>query len=206
MNNIKKSIVGGAFISLGAFAFLITLQKTNNIFISSMMFYLGLSLIMITKQNLFTGQVLTKADLPLQEYAKTLLMTWLGNCIGSIITTILLSTILLPDITQMMINKMSLNPIQMLVSSIFCNILVCCAVVNYSRTKNHLMSAFFITIFVIMGFEHSIADMTYYTLAMIEGINMNIANTIISLVIISLGNVIGGRFVVEIIKQNRKVD
>lgn len=206
MNSIRKSILGGAFISLGAFAFLITLQKTNNIVISSMMFYLGLSLIMITKQNLFTGQILTKAELPLQEYIKTLSITWIGNFIGSIVTTILLSIILHPDISQMMINKMSLDPIQMLVSSCFCNILVCCAVVNYNGTRNHLMSAFFITIFVILGFEHSIADMTYYTLAMIDGINMNIANRIISLVIISIGNIIGGRLVVEIMKQNRKED
>lgn len=204
MNELRKSIIGGAFISLGAFTYLITLQKTNNIFLASITFYLGLSLIMISKQNLFTGMVLTKAHLKLKEYIKTLLNVWIGNLIGSIITTVLLSQILHPDITQLMTNKLALNPIQILISSCFCNILVCSAVANYKGTKNHLTSGFYIMCFIILGLEHSVANMSYITLGLLQGIKMNIVSVIILLMCSSIGNIIGGRVIVEIIKQNKK--
>jgi formate/nitrite transporter FocA (FNT family) len=201
MNEIKKSILGGAFISLGAFAYLITLQKTNNIFLASICFYLGLSLIMITKQNLFTGQVFTKSNLPIREYIDTLLKTWYLNFIGSVITTILLIQILHPDVSQLVDNKLSLNPIQTIISAIFCNCLVCGAVYSYNNTKNHLISGFFIVCFVILGFEHSIADMTYTAIAKIQGLNMNPSSAIILLVCSTVGNIIGGRIIVNITKS-----
>lgn len=202
LNEAKKGIFGGAFISLGAFTYLMVLQKTNNIFLASMCFYLGLSLIMITKQNLFTGQVLTKANLSIREYLITLLKTWYLNFIGSVITTILLCQILHPDVSQLVTNKLSLSPIQTIISAIFCNCLVCGAVYNYNNTKNHLISGFFIMCFVIMGFEHSIADMTYTVIAKIQGLNMNPLSAIMLLVFSTFGNIIGGRIIVSITKQN----
>jgi formate/nitrite transporter FocA (FNT family) len=206
MNETKKGIFGGVFISLGAFAYLTVLQKTNNIFLASLCFYLGLSLIMITKQNLFTGQVLTKANLPIREYIDTLIKTWIFNFIGSIITTILLSQILHPDITQLINNKLSLTPIQIVISAIFCNALVCCAVANYNKTKNHLMSWFYIFIFVIMSFEHCVADMSYIILGLqLQCTNLVASNIITLLICSTIGNIIGGRIMVSII-NNKEVN
>jgi formate/nitrite transporter FocA (FNT family) len=204
MNEIKKSIYGGSMISLGAFAYLIVLQKTNNIFLASMCFYLGLSLIMLTKQNLFTGQIFTRSHLPIREYIDTLINTWLFNFIGSIITTILLSQIFHPDITQLINNKLSLTLIQIIISAIFCNALVCIAVANYNKTNNHLMSWFYIFIFVIMGFEHCVADMTYIVLGLqLQYTNLVYSNILPLLICSTIGNIIGGRIIVNIIKQNK---
>lgn len=204
LNEAKKGIFGGAFISLGAFCYLITLQKTQNIFLASITFFLGLSLIMITKQSLFTGQVLTKAHLPLQEYLITLTSTWVFNFVGAIITTILLNQILHPDITQLITNKLTLNPIQLIISGLFCNVLVTCAVATYNGGRSHYISGFYIFSFVIMGFEHCVANMSYITLGLLQGINMNIISSIILILCSTLGNIIGGRIVVSIIKQNKK--
>lgn len=203
-NDIKKSIIGGGMISLGAFCYLITLQKTQNIFLASATFFLGLSLILITKQNLFTGQVLTKAHLPLQEYIVTLSSTWVFNFLGAIITTILLNQILHPDITQLIANKLSLNPIQLIISGLFCNLLVTSAVACHNGGRSHLISAFYIFAFVIMGFEHCVANMTYIILAKLQGISINIPNLDVLLVFSTIGNIIGGRIIVSIIKQNKK--
>lgn len=203
MDEMTKGIFGGAFISLGAFAYLTVLQKTNNIFLASMCFYLGLSLIMITKQNLFTGQVLTKANLSIRKYIDTLIKTWIFNFIGSVITTILLNQILHPDITQLVTNKLSLTPMQIIISAIFCNLLVCGAVYNYNESKNHLMSWFYIFAFIIMSFEHCVANMTYMMLGQLQGANMISSSVIILFFCSTLGNIIGGRIIVSITKKNK---
>lgn len=204
MNEVKKSIFGGGMISLGAFCYLITLQKTNNIFLASATFFLGLSLILLTKQNLFTGQVLTKAHLPLQEYIVTLTSTWVFNFLGAIITTVLLNQILHPDITQLILNKLSLNPVQLIISGLFCNLLVTSAVVVYNGGKSHLISGFYIFAFVIMGLEHSIANMSYIMLAKLQGMSLNITSIDILLICSTIGNILGGRIIVSIIKQKKK--
>lgn len=191
-------------ISLGSFCYLTTLSKTQNPFLASITFFLGLSLIMITKQSLFTGMVLTKAYLPLKEYIKTLSITWIFNFIGSIITTVLLNQILHPDITQLINNKLSLNPIQIIISGVFCNALVCSAVATYNGTKNFIMSGFYITCFVLMSLEHSIANMTYMTLGFIQGVNMNIVSVVVLMLCSTIGNIIGGRIIVNII-NNKEV-
>jgi len=200
----KNSIMAGASISLGTFAYLITLQRVNNPFIASIMFYLGLSLVMIFGFDLFTGQVLglktdtytlqyfTKSSISIKEYIITLSKTWLGNLIGSVITTILLFQVLHPNVEQIVNTKLSLNPIQLIVGGIACNFLVCCAVANYKMYQNHLISGFFITIFVICGFLHCIADMTYFTLAICSGMNLDIIKVITYMIIVTLGNVLGG--------------
>jgi formate/nitrite transporter FocA (FNT family) len=204
MNELKKSICGGIAISLGTFSYLTTLSKTNNVFLSAITFYLGLCIIMVYGYNLYTGKVITlkvdtftmdyfqKSNISNREYIVTLIKVWIGNLIGSIITTIALFQILHPDVTTIVNNKLALNPIQMLISSILCNIMVCLAVSSYKMYQNHLLSGFFITLFILCGFSHSIADMTYFTLGICEGVNIDIIKLAISIVIVSLGNAIGG--------------
>jgi len=209
----KNSIMAGVSISLGTFAYLITLQKTNNPFIASIMFYLGLSLVMIFGFDLFTGQVLSlkidtytqqyfsKSNISIKDYIKTLIKTWIGNLIGSVITTVALFQVLHPNVEQIVNTKLSLNPIQLIIGGIACNFLVCCAVANYKTYSNHLISGFFICAFIICGFNHSIADMTYYTLGFCGGMTLNIINVITSLVTVTLANIGGGLLLLYIKKQ-----
>ena len=209
----KNSIMAGVSISLGAFAYLITLQKTNDSFIASIMFYTGLSLVLIFGFDLFTGQVLglktdtytlkyfSKSSISTNGYIKTLTKTWIGNLIGSVITTILLFQVLHPNVEQIINTKLSLNPIQIIVGGIACNFLVCCAVANYKMFSNHLISGFFITVFVICGFLHCIADMTYFTLAICNGMSLDIIKVITYIILITWGNVLGGLLLYLVKKQ-----
>lgn len=213
MNKYKNSIVAGMCISLGAFAYLVTLQKTNNSFLGSLMFYVGLSLILLFRFELFTGQVLSlkvdiyteehfrPSDISIKQYIKTLTRTWIGNLIGSIITTVALFQILHPDVSSIVNTKLSLNPIQMMVGGLFCNLLVTCAVANYKMYQNHLISGFFILCFVICGFNHIVADFSYYTLGFCEGVNINISQLLMSLLFVTIGNLCGGLLLV-FLKKN----
>lgn len=182
-NEFKKSISAGMSISLGTFAYLIVLQKTNNMFVSAIMFYMGLCIILSHQLSLFTGQILslkvkdytkqyyTNSNISNKEYILTLTKTWIGNLIGSVITTVLLFQILHPNVRQLVINKISLSPLQMIIGGFFCNVCVCLAVDNYKTNKNYLVSGFFIICFIMCGFNHIVADFSHYTLAMCQGNN-----------------------------------
>lgn len=178
------------------------MQKTNNIFLSSITFYLGLCLVFTFNLNLFTGKVLTlrlyQLTLTIKEYILKLIQIWLGNLIGSVITSILLCQIKYLDVSTLITNKLNMTPIQMIISGIACNMLVCSAIYNYRIDKNHMISCFIIMIFVICGFSHIVADFSYYTIAILNGINIDVISIIKSLVFVTIGNVLGGLLVYKI--------
>lgn len=122
---------------------------------------------------------------------------------------------------QMMISIVTGKLDHSLLSSLFlailCNILVCLAIwMTYSaRTSGDklLMILFPITAFVAGGFEHSVADMYYLPMALfvkyfdpafiqkaaISAPNLTVGNSLILLLIASLGNIIGGMVFVALI-------
>lgn len=203
MNKAIKSLSGGLFISIGTYGYLITLSKTNNVFLASMVFFLGLMLILITETNLFTGQVFTKANLPTWEYIETLVDTWFFNFFGASLGAILLSFLYSPNINQIISNKLSLTMPQLILSGIFCNIMVCSAIYTYQKTNNLILSGFIITVFVLFGFEHSIANMVYLTVGAGEGL-VSVIEYCRNIFSVTLGNVIGGLIFYKIIENNLK--
>lgn len=196
---MKKSFIGGSFISLGTFAYLVTLQKTGNLFLAAITFYLGLFLILTFKSYLFTGAVYTlRGD---NDYVTKLMDIWCFNLLGGGTTTLLLIQIFSVDVTNILANKMLLSSIQLIISGIFCNILVCAAVCVYQKYQNHLLSGFLIVCFVLLGFEHSVANFTYLTIGMCQGI-ISIAQFLLNVLYVTLGNIIGGRIIIKLEEQN----
>lgn len=200
MASLIKSIMGGISISIGAYAYLITLNKSNNPILASCVFYIGLALIFVLGANLFTGKVLTDGSIK-KGHFKNLSVYWIGNLVGSIIAVVLLNQIYTLDITNIISNKMNLSLTQMFISAIFCNMLVCSAVLSYKNTKNHIYSWFFITIFVLCGFEHVVANFTYYTVGILKGLFS--IKMIAALIVVTIGNFIGGRIIYYVDKNNR---
>lgn len=203
---MKKSIInsflGGASISFGCFCYLITLQKTDNVYLASTTFYLGLLLIILMKTDLFTGKVFSNSHFKLQEYIKSLAITWLGNLAGGVVASFCFYQIIKPDLTSLISNKLSLNPIQMLISGTICNILVCTAVYAFSKTNNHLISGFLIVCFVLLGIEHIVANFSYFTIGFCSGLHINLFSLLKSLFFVTIGNIIGGRIIVYMVNKN----
>lgn len=203
MKSTIKSILGGAFISIGCFAYMVTLAKTNNIFLASATFYVGLGLILLFNCNLFMGKIMTLYDTkPTINYIWDLVNIWVYNLFGSMVTSILLSQIVNVDATAMIQTKFTLSPIQLIISGLVCNILVCGAVHSYAKTKNHIMSWFLITIFVLMGLEHSVANMTYMNLAFIN--NYNFLEIVNNLFFVTIGNTMGGLLIANLRREDNE--
>lgn len=186
------AIMAGAFIAMGGVVFL----SLNNKIVGAFMFSLGLFAVCTLKYNLFTGKVGYLFCNDVKTYLPWCLMVWVGNLVGSIIVAELVRlTRVAPGIieksTKLVQVKADDTLISLFVLGIFCNIMVVHAVDQYLNNPHeigkYLGIVMSIMVFILCGFEHCIADMFYIQMA-----RMWNSQTINALIVITLGNVLGG--------------
>ena len=87
---------------------------------------------------------------------------------------------------------------QLFANSILCNICVCLAVWCSIKMKTEggkiAMAVAGVVTFVTCGFEHSIANMTFFTIGLLNpnGAAVNMGGCLYNLLIVTVGNMIGG--------------
>lgn len=199
------AIMAGAFIAMGGVVFL----SLNNKIVGAFMFSLGLFAVCTLKYNLFTGKVGYLFCNDVKTYLPWCLMVWVGNLVGSIIVAELVRlTRVAPGIieksTKLVQVKADDSLISLFVLGIFCNIMVVHAVDQYLNNPHeigkYLGIIMSIMVFILCGFEHCIADMFYIQMA-----RMWNSQTIIALIFITLGNVLGGILIPTMRKINTKL-
>lgn len=199
------AIMAGAFIAMGGVVFL----SLNNKIVGAFMFSLGLFAVCTLKYNLFTGKVGYLFCNDVKTYLPWCLMVWVGNLVGSIIVAELVRlTRVAPGIieksTKLVQVKADDTLISLFVLGIFCNIMVVHAVDQYLNNPHeigkYLGIIMSIMVFILVGFEHSIADMFYIQMA-----RMWNSQTIIALIVITLGNVLGGILIPTMRNINTKL-
>ncbi|MBS5970248.1 formate transporter [Finegoldia magna] len=199
------AIMAGAFIAMGGVVFL----SLNNKIVGAFMFSLGLFAVCTLKYNLFTGKVGYLFCNDVKTYLPWCLMVWVGNLVGSIIVAELVRlTRVAPGIieksTKLVQVKADDTLISLFVLGIFCNIMVVHAVDQYLNNPHeigkYLGIIMSIMVFILCGFEHCIADMFYIQMA-----RMWNSQTIIALIVITLGNVLGGILIPTMRNINTKL-
>lgn len=199
------AIMAGAFIAMGGVVFL----SLDNKIVGAFMFSLGLFAVCTLKYNLFTGKIGYLFCNDVKTYLPWCLMVWVGNLIGSIIVAELVRlTRVAPGIieksTKLVQVKADDTLISLFVLGIFCNIMVVHAVDQYLNNPHeigkYLGIVMSIMVFILCGFEHCIADMFYIQMA-----RMWNSQTIIALIVITLGNVLGGILIPTMRKINTKL-
>ncbi len=199
------AIMAGAFIAMGGVVFL----SLNNKIVGAFMFSLGLFAVCTLKYNLFTGKVGYLFNNDVKTYLPWCLMVWVGNLVGSIIVAELVRlTRVAPGIieksTKLVQVKADDNLISLFVLGIFCNIMVVHAVDQYLNNPHeigkYLGIVMSIMVFILCGFEHCIADMFYIQMA-----RMWNSQTIIALIVITLGNILGGILIPTMRNINTKL-
>lgn len=199
------AIMAGAFIAMGGVVFL----SLDNKIVGAFMFSLGLFAVCTLKYNLFTGKVGYLFCNDVKTYLPWCLMVWVGNLVGSIIVAELVRlTRVAPRIieksTKLVQVKADDTLISLFVLGIFCNIMVVHAVDQYLNNPHeigkYLGIVMSIMVFILCGFEHCIADMFYIQMA-----RMWNSQTIIALIVITLGNVLGGILIPTMRKINTKL-
>lgn len=199
------AIMAGAFIAMGGVALL----SLNNKIVGAFMFSLGLFAVCTLKYNLFTGKVGYLFCNDVKTYLPWCLMVWVGNLVGSIIVAELVRLTrvapgLIEKSTKLVQVKADDTLISLFVLGIFCNIMVVHAVDQYLNNPHeigkYLGIIMSIMVFILVGFEHSIADMFYIQIA-----RMWNSQTIIALIVITLGNVVGGILIPTMRNINTKL-
>lgn len=236
---ILLAILAGAYIAFGGFASmmasynLISDPETFGIgkLVSGCVFPVGLMLVVLCGAELFTGNCLMitgvlDKKIKISEMVRNWVIVYIGNFIGALLIAVLInfsgllesSGGLLGAITvKTALSKVNLDFVQAIILGIMCNWLVCLAVWMSSgaqSTVSKIFAIFFcIMVFVLSGFEHSVANMYFIPAGMIAACNDNFVNllgldignlTISSFLIknllpVTIGNIIGGGFFVGII-------
>ncbi|RPA62406.1 formate/nitrite transporter family protein [Aerococcus agrisoli] len=210
------SCLAGIYIGLGYIAYLKVVSSVDGPYtslIGASLFPLGLTLVIVAGAQLFTGNCMDvfMAYISKQISLKALIKNWalvfFGNFVGSFLLAFIYGeglgftqSLLASGELETIINgKISATPLQMIISGIFCNILVCLGVwlANSSKSNGHKMLLLWmpVTIFVYLGLQHSVANMFLLSAGLFAGVN-SISELVINLVLVGLGNIIGGAFVV----------
>ncbi|MBY2476293.1 formate/nitrite transporter family protein [Clostridioides difficile] len=216
-NAILLGLFGGAFIGLGALGSIIVSQTFGKIdpgvasFLSAMVFPVGLMLVVVAGAELFTGNTLML--IPLMDKKITLgkmLRNWglvyFANLVGSILLVALVfySSTLTGDAATKAIAvaeaKVNSTIVSMFLKAILCNILVVLAVWMATASQDvvsKLTSCWtVIMLFVLCGFQHSVANMFFIPMGMALGANITMVQFITNLVFVTLGNIVGGSIIV----------
>ena len=200
LNTLFLAILGGAAIAIGGTVFL----AQDNKVVGAVMFAVGLYTICVHGLNLFTGKVgyLVNRE---PAYLIDLLIIWIGNFIGTAGTAFLMLNTRAAGIAEkaaaMCEIKNNDSLLSLLLLGIYCGVLMYGAVEGYKRCQNPLIIFFCVAVFILAGFEHCIADMFYYAIG-----GPITANVLLRLIVISLGNAIGGMLIPLAQKFNASVE
>ena len=199
LRTLVLAIAAGFCIGIGGIVFLMQDSKLAGAFL----FAIGLLTILVFKFNLFTGMIgyLTE-NLGKKNwiYVLTGVVVWVGNFIGTACAALLAKATRLADgiVTKcdaMVLTKLSDSWYSLIILGVFCGILMFIAVDTYKKNiekKDFLcvVATFMgVMVFILAGFEHSIADMFYFTLS------GKVLESLGALGLITLGNAIGGNII-----------
>lgn len=190
---IRKSILAGICIGIGATVYL----SCPNKYIAATLFGIGLYLICTYNFNLFTGKIGYAIKLRKQYLPLYYIEIWIGNFIGCALVVLPLRVgkpELISAAKSLMDIKITHTIPQMIILGMMCGVMMFIAVNTYksvSTSTDEILSIFFpVVIFILCGFEHSIANMCYALYAVEFNITQ-IVTYLIYILIISLSNAVG---------------
>jgi formate/nitrite transporter len=149
-------------------------------------FSLGLMLVVVAGAELFTGNnLLAMAWADGLVSTRQLLRNWLVACLGNFFGAAALALLVHAaghltmqqgavgdSLLRLVAAKMALTPAELFWRGVLCNVLVCLAVwmtlAGRSVMDKAVVIIFPVTAFVAAGFEHSIANMFFFPLAMLH--------------------------------------
>ena len=208
------SLMAGFFVGLGIF--LITTVggalsgSVSTKIVMGISFGIALSLVIMVGSELFTGNnyIMTVAalekDITWIDAIKVWTLSYVGNLIGSLLLSWIFTQSGLNTgstgsfILKVAESKMTLPWLELFYRGVLCNILVCIAVLCSIKMKSEagklIMIFWCLYAFITCGFEHSIANMTLLSAALMvdHPETVSIIGFIHNIIPVTIGNFIGG--------------
>ena len=211
---LLKTAMGGLYISFGVIAscsaakYLYPIHPSLASLTSAIVFPIALLMIIFLGGELFTSGIFVMSisffsrKTKLSGAIKTCTFCYAGNFVAIFVIMALYSFTKSynnnfdEQISRVVTAKMDYSVAQLLVKGALCNFAVCCAyyasVKVTSETAKFLMIFICIFAFVISGFEHSVANMGYFSAGLFLMEDFPIGQALWNLLFSTLGNIIGG--------------
>jgi len=220
---IALGILAGVYIGFGAVA-ATTVKSLGGpspaltSFLAASVFCVGLILVIVPGSELFTGNILMTVGLvnrsvPISKTLRNWIFVYLGNFVGSVLLALaiwgagFLGTPEEPSAfgktaAAILDAKIALPFAHALIRGILCNVLVCLAVilaVSARTTMGKILGIYFpIMVFVLCGYEHSVANMYFLPAGLLaKGTTLSEPLSIFrNLIPVTIGNIVGGMLVI----------
>ena len=206
------AMLAGAFIGFGAAAYTMVMTGTDLGFgparyLGGAVFSLGLVLVVVGGAELFTGNALmvmaaVDRKITLAALLRNWAVVWCGNLVGALGLALVFSLTGLyagpmgQTAVKIAEAKVALSPLAELSRAALCNALVCLAVwLSFSSrgTTGKILAILLpIPAFVLLGLEHSVANMFLIPQAWAAGSALTSAAAAQNLALSTIGNIIGG--------------
>lgn len=217
---ILLGILAGFFIGFGGLGNILVTQTLDGIdtglarLAGAAVFPVGLMLVVMCGAELFTGNnLMTLAfmnkKISLCEILKSWSIVYLANFVGSVVLALCIfyAGTLTGDAANKAISiaesKTALTTLELIIRGILCNIIVTLAVWMATASQDVISKIFAcwfpIMLFVLCGFEHSVANMFFIPMGMLLEANVTMCQLMTNLIFVTIGNIIGGGILVPIV-------
>ena len=213
-------IMAGMFIALGGHASMIISETIGEVitpgfskFMGAAVFPVGIMLVVLAGGELFTGNNLIAISLFDKKITgwdviKNLVIVYMANFIGAFLTALLLyqSGLYGGNLGEKILlvaeDKLSMSFSMAFIRGVFCNILVTLAVWIQAGAKDScgkILALWFpVMLFVLSGFEHSIANMYFLPMGYFISGSIKLLEMLkLNLIPVTFGNIVGGSFIVS---------
>ncbi len=210
-----SSMLAGAYVGIGIVLILVlgaSVPPEWSKLVMAASFGIALVLVVLAGADLFTGHHLYgtlgwfAGRSPLAPILLFWAVCWVGNLLGSLLLALLVTAGggggLQADpqglLQQIAAAKMNAPLSELLARAVLCNWLVCLAVWMSARVDSDAARCIVIWWclfgFIACGLEHSVANMTLLSLALLgaHGAQISVGGLVYNLLWVSLGNIVGG--------------
>lgn len=179
-------------------------------------FGIALSLVVMCGAELFTGNNLVMTagamlkKVKISDCVVLWVVCWIGNLLGGILLGVIyhLTGLGGGKVGEFMASaayaKMSAGPVELFARGILCNVLVCLAVWASFKCKTEagklIMIFWCLFAFITTGFEHSVANMTLFTVSILRPMDeaVSVGAGFYNLLLVTLGNMVGAIVLVAV--------
>ena len=177
---LVRAILAGMMIGIGGCVYLGCEVK----WVGAILFAVGLFTRFSFRLDLYTGKVGYVFDND-RSYIPYLLVVILGNFIGCLILGLMMPLDAASNLAQVKLDNYSFLPV--LFKGVLCGMLMFIAADCYKNTKSFIATFVCVPVFILAGFEHSIADMFYFCSAGAFSVE-----SLVFILTVLIGNAIGG--------------
>ena len=186
MKCFLRAILAGIAIGLGGCIFM-GMVTSEYKWVGAILFSIGLFTVFTFRLDLYTGKVGYAVE-NTPSYLVDLVVIILGNFVGALIIG---QMIPMPEAAEVLIVDAKLGGDidwwRVFCKGVFCGMLMFIAADYYKTQKKYLATFVCVPVFILAGFEHSIADMFYFCAS-----GTFTLDAFLFILVVIVGNAVGG--------------